>query len=280
MPTSQSRTRALAALCLACAPAAAGAAEIPYREAWGYAVVVPVHIQGLGPFDFLFDTGTDVTVVHPDLARRIGLVPTSRTEVATVGGSRLVPQAAVRGLSVGSVTLGPMDVLIHDLAAARAEDRRLFGILGHNALRGMSFTIDHARRRIVVREAAGAVRAVADTGVEGAPTIEARLRCAGEPIRLVLDSGIGGIVLFAGAKRLPVALTDRVTARTNLGTAALRAGRLEALCVGSARLVDVTVAVQEKGGAGSPSADGLLPTRLFARVHFDAQRDEVRVEPW
>ena len=105
-----------------CAAAAAGAAQIPYREAWGYAVVVPVHIQDLGPFDFLLDTGTDVTVVHQDLARRIGLVATSRRPVASVGGSRLVPQAVAAGLSLGSLPLGPMDVLIHDLTAARAEE--------------------------------------------------------------------------------------------------------------------------------------------------------------
>ena len=279
MPTSQSSS-ALAALCLACASAAAGAAEIPYREAGGYAVVVPVHIQDIGPFDFLLDTGTDVTVVHEDLARRIGLVPTSRTEVATVGGSRLVPQAAVAGLRMGAVPLGPMDVLIHEMAAVRAEDRRVVGILGRNALRGLSFTIDHLRRRVAVRQPIGAVRAIAYNGVEGGPTIEARLRCTGEPLRLVLDSGIGGIVFFEGAQRLPIALTDRVSARTNLGTTALRAGHLEALCVGPARLLDVPVAVQEKGPANAPPVDGLLPTRLFARVHFDGQRNEVRVEPW
>jgi len=279
MSTTQSRTRALALLCLAWAPAV-GAAEIPYREAWGYAVVVPVHVQDLGPFDFLLATGTDVTVVHQDLARRIGLVPTSRVEVKSVVGSRLVPQASVTALSVGPVPLGPMDALLHDMSAARGEDGLLRGILGQNALHGVSFTIDNVRRRVIVGEAAAEVDAVAGTDGEGRPTIEARLGCAGEPLRLTLDSGVEGIILFEGAKRLPIGFPGRVTARTNLGTAALRAGRLEALCVGPARLVDVPVAVQEREAVGAPRTDGLLPTRLFARVHFDAQRKEVRVEPW
>jgi predicted aspartyl protease len=278
LPTPQSRTRALAVLSLAALPAVAGAAEIPYREAWGYAVLVPVHIQDVGPVDFLLDTGTDLTVVHQDLARRLRLVPTSRIELASVGGRRLVAQATVASAALGPVALGPVDVLIHDLAAARERDGRIAGILGRNALRGRGFTLDHARRRVVLDD--GAPSDAGGTSPSGPATVAARLRCTGEPLRLVLDSGTGVIVLFEGAARLPLALPDRVTARTNLGTAALRAGRLEALCVGPARLVDVPVAVQPFEAGEAPPADGLLPTRLFARVHFGAQRNEVRVEPW
>jgi hypothetical protein len=281
MPTSQSRTRALVALSLAAGPATVGAAEIPYREAFGYAVVVPVHVQGVGPFDFLLDTGTDVTVVHETVAGQIGLVPASRIEVAGVAGRRVVPQASVEALALGPVALGPMDVLVHDLRAVRGKDERIAGILGQNALRRVTFTIDHAARRVLVRETVASSADVVYTGAAaGRPTIAARLRCAGDPLHLVLDSGIGGIVLFEGTKRLPLNLPDRTIAQTNIGTAALRAGRLEALCVGRARLVDVPVAVQDRHAPGDPPEDGLLPTRLFARVHFDARGKVASVEPW
>ena len=280
MPRPQSRTHALAALCFASAALPAAGSEIPFREVWGYGVVVPVSIQGLGPFDFFLDTGADVTVVREDLAGRVGLVATDRVAVSSIGGRRLVAQASVGALALGPIALGPMDVLVHDMRAARADDARLVGILGRNALRGVSFTIDHARRRVIVAAAPGADGQVAPVQVGGRPVIDAHLRCAGEPLRLALDSGIGGIVLFEGERPLPLTLPDRVTARTNLGDAALRAGRLEALCVGPARLVDVPVAVQAHAAAGAPPEDGLLPTRLFARVHFDARRNEVRIEPW
>ena len=143
----------------------------------------------------------------------------------------------------------------------------------------MTFTIDHARRRIRL----GGLPfegGVAYTEEQGRPIVEARLRCAGEPIHLALDSGAPGLVLFEGARRLPVATPDRITADTNLGGFALRAGRLDALCLGSARLRDVRLAVQDRQPGDTRMEDGLLPTSLFARVHFDGRRKQVRLEPW
>jgi predicted aspartyl protease len=280
MPTSQSRRRALLALCLASGVAArTGAETIEYREAWGYGVVVPVRIQGLGPFEFLLDTGTDVTVVRSDLARRLGLVATSRVELVTVGGQQLVSQAPLSGMQLGTAQLGPMAVLIHDMAAARGREAHLAGMLGRDALAGLRFTIDHARRRI--RLGGPKVEGgVTYTEEQGRPVIEARLRCAGERIRLVLDSGAPGLVLFEGTRSLSVATPDRITATTNLGAVTLRAGRLDALCLGSARLHDVRVAVQRRQPGDTRIEDGILPTSLFARVQFDGRQKRVRLEPW
>jgi hypothetical protein len=99
-------------------------------------------------------------------------------------------------------------------------------------------------------------------------------------MRMALDSGVGAVVLFERSGRLPVATPEVITARTNAGTLALRGGRLAALCLGSARLRDVPVAIQGREAAEGRPEDGLLPTRLFARVQFDAPRRTVRVEPW
>jgi predicted aspartyl protease len=253
--------------------------EVQYREAWGYGVVLPVQIQNLGRFDFLLDTGTDVTVVRADLAQRLGLVPTSAVELATLAGQRLVPQATLRGLQLATVALAPIEVLIHELPASGGRDASLAGILGRNALADLSFTIDHARRRVRLGEPAGE-GGLTYTQDQGRPIVEARMQCSGETIRLAVDSGVGGLVLFEGAGRLPVATPDRITATTSLGVVALRAGRLDALCLGSARLRDVRVAVQDRPPGDTRTEDGLLPTSLFARVHFDGRRKTVRFEPW
>ena len=282
MPTTQSKTRALLALCLVWGGGALSGAEtieVAYREAWGYGVVVPVQIQDLGRFEFLLDTGTDLTVVRADLAHRLGLVPTSAVELVTLAGERLVPQATLRGLQLGTVALAPIDVLIHELPAARGREASLAGILGRNALADLSFTIDHARRRIRLGEPGGE-GGITYTQDQGRPIVEALMQCGGEPIRLAVDSGVGGLVLFEGAGRLPVATPDRITATTSLGVVALRAGRLDALCLGSARLRDVRVAVQDRPPGDTRTEDGLLPTSLFARVHFDGRRKTVRFEPW
>lgn len=282
MPTPQSKTRALLALYVVCGLATivnAETTQVDYREGWGFAVIVPVRIHDIGRFEFILDTGTDVTVVRDDLARRLGLVATSRVELVTVAGARLVAQARLSGLQLGSVRLGPMDVLIHDMAAVRAADPALAGILGRNALAEVRLTIDHAHRRILLG-APPAGRAIAYEDVDGRAVVGARLGCAGETFRLALDSGAARLLLFEGARPLPVVTPGRVRAQTNTGAAILREGRLDALCVGPARLGDVPVAVEDRGRSGARREDGLLPTRLFARVHLDPRRREVRLEPW
>jgi predicted aspartyl protease len=278
--TSQSRTRAAVVLGLLAAgiPAAAAMPEIRYRETWGYGVVVAVHVQGVGPLDFLLDTGADSTVVHPDLAQRLGLKPTGQVELITLAGARYVPQATAT-VALGEATLGPIEVLIHDLAAARAADPHLVGILGRNALRRTSFTLDHGRRRVVLGRVPGGA-GVPYEDVEGRTVVDARLRCDGEPIRMALDSGVGAVVLFQRSRPLPVDAPDTVRAHTNTGETRLRAGRLDALCLGPTRMLDVPVAVQEAEAAAGRIEDGLLPTRLFRRVHFDLEHRTVRVEPW
>src|ERR1700760_3346803 len=38
-------------------------------------VVIPVKVNHAGPFDFIVDTGTQITVVHPSLASELSLEP-------------------------------------------------------------------------------------------------------------------------------------------------------------------------------------------------------------
>jgi hypothetical protein len=279
-PTSQSRTRA--ALALSCllglgAPAAADVLEIRYREGQAGAVIVPVSVQGLGPFDFLLDTGADTTVVHPDVAALARLRPTARIALVTLAGTRLVPQA-ISDVSLAGAPLGRLDVLIHDLPAARAQDRGVRGILGRDAFRTTPVMIDHVRRQLTVGgpPLAGALPY---EDIDGRPVVQAHLRCGGPPLRLALDSGASGLVLFERAPPLPLVTDGRLEAWTNAGRTSVRAARLEALCVGQARLRDLRVAVLD-GPAGPRAEDGLLPTRLFARVHFDPRAKTVTLEPW
>jgi len=70
---------------------AEGALEM--RLLGGRLPVVPVYLEGQGPFDFLLDTGTNSTIVTPELAARLGLRPADRVRLITVAGERDVPRA-------------------------------------------------------------------------------------------------------------------------------------------------------------------------------------------
>jgi hypothetical protein len=99
-----------------------------------------------------------------------------------------------------------VEVVVAELPAIRSDEPRVRGILGQSALSRLEYTIDHARRRLIVhRPAAARAEEMPEPGALQAqpvaaprPLVEARLDCGGASVRLVLDSGVEAPVLFEG----------------------------------------------------------------------------------
>lgn len=254
----------------------AGDEAIPFREAWGWAVVLPVSVAGGETHEFLLDTGTTSTLLDPALAEELGLVATSRVNLVTPAGRREVG-VAYADLRVGEAALAGVEVLIAELPAVRSDEPRVRGILGQSALSRLEYTIDHARRRLVVHAVHGAV---ANPGEWTRPSLEARPGCGPSSARLVIDSGIRWPVLFdQGRRALAVDLGGSVHAATNAGDALWREGRLASLCVAGGRTGPLDVVVRPSSSQPREE-DGLLPSRFFARVRLGRAGAVVRVEHW
>ena len=130
-------------------PSLAGDEAIPFREAWGWAVVLPVSVGGGAVHEFLLDTGTTSTLLDPALAEELGLVATARVNLVTPAGEREVG-VAYADLRIGGTLLEGVEVLIAELPAVRSDEPGVRGLLGQSALSRLEYTIDHARRRLVV----------------------------------------------------------------------------------------------------------------------------------
>jgi len=255
----------------------AGDEVISFREAWGWAVVVKVRVGASGAHDFLLDTGSASTLVEPALAEELGIEASARTRLVTPAGARMVGVGRA-SLRVGAATLPDVEVLIAELPAIRSDEPAVRGILGQSALDRLDYTIDHARRRLVVHD----WHVATATGPDGPtrPTLEARLGCGRSSARFVLDSGVSTPVLFRRARRsLDLELGGSVQVQTNAGRAAWRAARLSSLCVGGWRTAPVNVVVRPED-APAREEDGLLPTRFFARVHLGPKGALIGVDHW
>ena len=274
-----SRFTLLTAVVCVLRPAAAGADEtIPFREAWGWAVVVPVAVGGSGVHELLLDTGTTSTILEPGLAEELGLESSTFANLVTPAGSRPVALGAV-ALRLGGTTLEGVEVLVAELPAIRSDEPRIRGILGQSALARLEYTIDHLRRRLVVH-AVGGAKESAGASLAPRPVLEARLGCRGSPVRLVLDSGIAAPVLFDhGERALGLALGATVRAATNAGEAEWREARLDSLCVAGERSGPLRVLVRPQS-APARVEDGLLPSRFFARVRLGREGAVVAVDRW
>jgi predicted aspartyl protease len=271
------RLSALLVTTLAFEVNAAGDETVPFREAWGWAVVVPVAAGGSEVHEMLLDTGTTSTILEPSLAAELGVTPTARARLLTPAGARMVEVASVE-LALGGTRLGGVEVVIAEMPAVRSDEPGIRGILGQSALAALEYTIDHARRRVVIHGR----RPHTSQGASAPqrPTLDVHLGCGSEAVRLVVDSGVAAPVLFDGGSRSPgIELGGVVHAATNTGDAVWREGRLAALCVAGRRTGPISVVVRPRGEVAR-TEDGLLPSRLFARVRVGPEGRVLSVQHW
>jgi len=101
-------------------------------------VIVPVMVNGQGPFNFLLDTGTQITIVDPSM---VGLMHLSRPVGKSLVGGMGVKDAAVGGYTtVDSIELDShkllrANVVLFDLDRSQeGQSVKIVGILGQNFL--------------------------------------------------------------------------------------------------------------------------------------------------
>ncbi len=133
-----------------------GASVAPLRIDGG-TPVVPVVLDagegpGRGPYWFVVDTGSTLSVVSARVAREVGLRTRSRYgRIDTGSGARLMsmPTAHVESLAVGSARFEDFDVIVRDLDHVGAVSGvPLDGIIGQPLILPLLWTIDFPGRSV------------------------------------------------------------------------------------------------------------------------------------
>lgn len=247
----------------------AGADETPFTLGRQGGVLVPAALNGAGPFVLLLDTGASHSSVSEELARELGAPAIARTTVQSPAGDRERLVVRIDRIALGPIALAaaPTAVPRQDLAIAGD----VHGVLGQDVLAGLRYTIDYRHRRIVWHDREPEVsRSIAVLPMafrDGLPFVD--LPQNGLTLRLVADSGAGGLILFGGAGRgLPAMTPDGGLVRmsTFQGHGQARSVRIDSFRVGGTTLRDVPAILVERG---SSPVDGLLPLHIFDRVTFD-----------
>ena len=121
--------------------------------------LVPVYIEGKGPFAFALDTGASRSVVDRRLAAELGLtVAGGEVQVSGVGG-----KAAARPVRVGRWQLAEIDLPATTLDALDLSDRTtgLQGLLGSDILsRFEVISVDYKHQRLIFHPGASGKLAV------------------------------------------------------------------------------------------------------------------------
>src|SRR5262249_10188100 len=107
-------------------------------------VVVPVMLNGSGPYDFVLDTGAQITTIDPRLASELRLSLQGSPKVTGAGFSTRASFAQPEWLQAGDHVLKNPLLLVHPLGQIQVSDPRVRGILGENFLERFDLLIDYA----------------------------------------------------------------------------------------------------------------------------------------
>ena len=91
------------------------AASVPLHLVNRHQMIVAVSANHSGPYNFLLDTGTQITMVDPSLAAELHLSISGEAEVASVGFHAAASFSNLDLLEVGSHAVTNQKVLVYDL---------------------------------------------------------------------------------------------------------------------------------------------------------------------
>jgi predicted aspartyl protease len=250
-------------------------AVTPFERGQG-AIVLPVRLNGRGPFRFLLDTGSTHTAVSGTTAAAIGAPVVAKTAIGSAAGSRQTLVVRIDALDVGPITVPGLLASVVELEGIAGAD----GVIGHDALASLRYTIDFRERRVVwwpidARVARGSALELQSSHGRFLISLPQRQSV----LRLVPDTGAESLLLFDPDGTLPVTrLPTPAILTTTSGETQVRLARVRELRVGGTTLRDVPAALARRDRSEPAEIDGLLPLHLFDRVTFDGPEKRLIVE--
>lgn len=246
---------------------------------------LPVLVEGVGPFDFMIDTGSEATVLTHGIKDRLGLSTTASATLVALASRRPVELVEVQSVTFGSNT-------VHDLVSPVLEKGNLGadGILGLDSLQDFRVLVDFRENTIAVQNVAEIekpkrgfeiiVRArrqlgqllITDADIEGVRAT------------VIIDTGaegsIGNLALLnrvRSKRAMEVTATD-VNGVDLVGTASyVRSLTIEGLQLANVPLIFAdTPAFESLGLSEQPAiALGMDHLRLFDRVAIDFSKQSI-----
>lgn len=255
-------------------------------------IIVPVSINGAGPYDFVLDTGSSKTIVDRKLAEKLGLPLLGDNNVVGALATTRMSVVRVNSLTVAGATVQGGEVFSSDRPAT--VNGKVRGVLGEDFLRNFDVLIDYRHQSIRLEPPLGSMAQTALgehlplqlTGTYHGKLTYDRLVISGRmqefgdaTMSLLLDSGANQFTLFRDS--LGPGTSQNVPTTTgnfNRWVVSLSATReIRSLNLGSASIRDLTaVALPRRAGVDT---DGLVPTSLFHSIFISSHGGFVILNP-
>jgi len=216
-------------------------------------ILLPVFVDGRGPYSFVLDTGATATVISNELADALELPRGETQEGRGAAGKMTLVKSQLPSLTVGKETIENLPVSVTDLGfLGRAMGAQVDGALGYSFLKHFAMTLDYATNALTLRR----------TGTDRAldkHEIAFRWANAEDPLVVLpvfvnekgpydfaLDTGASSTVIsleVAAEFALAAEKTSQLTAGGGSGT--VSRVRLSSLAVGAARQENLPAAASD-----------------------------------
>ena len=183
--------------------------SLPYRLANRHQMIVTISLNDHGPYSFLFDTGTQITIVDRDLAAELGLSSEGRAVVVSADVHASASVATIGRMALGTHEVSGLEAIVYDLKNLHAEGLDVRGVVGEDFLERFDMFIDNAHNLLCLDDS-GAMRArmkghrvpllapgpSSDGTLPSSLIVSAQLSDGLRPVRLKLDSGANVSFLY------------------------------------------------------------------------------------
>jgi hypothetical protein len=247
-----------------------------------------VTINGSGPYDFMVDTGSQLTVIDPALASQLRLEPEGSTGLTAVSSSLRAQLVMPETVEAASHSVSRLLVAVSSLGQIQATHTNFRGILGETFLAHFDLLIDYGHKILCIddgsrlRESLRGERIPlqvqedrqSDIGLPHPYLISAHVRGSGKQNRLLwLDSGAEVALVYDDFRNSIsdsiFSTGDRLTAQATSAVAGKQSFKVlapEDVMIGRTLLPAIVFVTPLGMSQARHREDGLLPTTLFRRV--------------
>jgi predicted aspartyl protease len=233
-------------------------AKVKFRLAGGAQplILLPVQVNGGGPFDFILDTGAGTSLLSSDLAKQLGVKIIGSKEGQSAGGRVAVSLAKTDSLAVGETELRDVDVGVVDLThIGKTIGAKIDGDLGYNFLKYFRVAIDYSNCEVRLDDP----KRVENFGRSAKTQVAMRLASAAKPLILIdvhangrgpfqfaIDTGTSTTAITPElAKQLGIKSSRVGPVTTGGAHVDVTAGKLQSFQVGGAKVDNMAVVVAD-----------------------------------
>jgi predicted aspartyl protease len=217
-------------------------------------ILLPVRVNGRGPFEFILDTGAGTSLLTPELAKLLEVKIIGSKEGQSAGGKVAVSLTKVDSLAVGELKFDDVDLGIVDLShVGKTVGAKIEGDLGYNFLKHFRITIDYDACEIRFEDP----KRIETFGRYAKTQVPIRLANPAKPLILVdvhangrgpfqfaIDTGTSTTAIAPQlAKELGLALAPIGAGTTGGAHVDVSAGSLQSFQIGRAKIDNMAVVV-------------------------------------